>query len=77
MDEELKAIGRLRRNQGRNADTMLVCNALEKLWHQYKLIAKATKIEVVDCEHCKSRLAQTKARVARHRLNQKRLRQLP
>lgn len=78
MDNEtLQAIGRLRRSQGRNADTMLVCDTLENLSRALTITAKAaTPPEPViqprllatgDCPECARRREQTRLRVQKVR----------
>ena len=70
IDEIQKAIGRLRRSQGRNADTMELCDGYEKLWSEYKKLASSEKLEIVtraECATCEDRRRKTRERVAAFR----------
>ncbi len=69
MEETFKDIAYLRRTQPRNEFTLRVCGAYEKLWQQYKLLANAATIEVVErtCKECERRREQVRDRVRRHR----------
>lgn len=60
--EIIQAIGRLRRAQPRNEDTLLVCEELER-----RLCAPKSTSSQTNCKVCEARKATTRNRVARHR----------
>lgn len=69
----LQAIGRLRRAQGRNSDTMLVCDQLEAALQNRQPVAREAPpselkaIPEKECKVCAARKAANRARVKKHR----------
>lgn len=64
IDEIQKTIARLRRSQGRNGDTMAVCDGYEHLWAEYKKLAST------ECPVCEDRRRKGRERVAAFRKRQ-------
>lgn len=70
-----KAIGRIRRTQGRNVDTMLVCDELERFLIDplYRVVIEPEReidvgVEATShCPVCDARRQANRARVQRHR----------
>ena len=82
--ETLQAIGRLRRAQPRNPDTLLVCDELERALTCVPIVAAGLDLKTVDlkpgavhfappekCPACEARKSADRARVKKHRAKEK------